>query len=177
MKPKVEIGVFTRRDLLRGAASGAALGSQSASAASTKSFLVYWGTYTEGGGQFGNGESKGIYVSRMEAGKLSEPQLAAETPNPSWLTVSPDRRHLYAVNERLGSGGKVLPGEVSAFSIDYKTGKLTNINRVASRGGQPCHISIDHSGKMAMVANWSTGSAAAFPIGRTIAPCSPPTRG
>jgi 6-phosphogluconolactonase len=166
MNRKVELGVFTRRDLLRGAASAAALGGRSASAANAKSFLVYWGTYTEGGGQFGNGESKGIYVSRMEDGKLTEPELAAETPNPSWLTVHPDRRHLYAVNERLGSGGKVLPGELSSFSIDYKTGKLTSINRVASRGGQPCHIGIDRTGKMAAVANWESGSAAAFPIGR-----------
>jgi len=64
------------------------------------------------------------------------------------------------------AGGKVLPGEVSAFAIDHKTGRLTAINRVPSRGGQPCHISTDRSGRMAMVANWQTGSAAAFPIGR-----------
>jgi 6-phosphogluconolactonase len=102
----------------------------------------------------------------MEAGKLSEPQLAAETPNPSWLTVHPNRRYLYAVNERLEAGGKVLPGEVTGFSIDYKTGRLSSINRVPSRGGQPCHICIDRSGRMAIVANWETGSTAAFPIGR-----------
>jgi 6-phosphogluconolactonase len=64
------------------------------------------------------------------------------------------------------AGGKALPGEVSAFSIDHKTGKLTSLNRVPSRGGQPCHICTDRTGKMAMVANWSTGSTAAFPIGR-----------
>jgi 6-phosphogluconolactonase len=144
----------------------AALGCRPANAAGEKSFLVYWGTYTEGGGQFGNGESKGIYFSRMEAGQLSQPELAVETPNPSWLTVDPGQRHLYAVNERLEAGGKVLPGEVSAFAIDQKTGKLTPINRVPSRGGQPCHICTDRSGRMAMVANWESGSAAAFPIGR-----------
>jgi len=166
MNYRVELGGFTRRGLLRGLASAAGLGWRSGSAASAKSLLVYWGTYTEGGGQFGNGESKGIYVSRMEAGKISEPVLAAETPNPSWLTVRPGRRYLYAVNERLDKAGKALPGEVSAFSIDNRTGKLTSINRVASRGGQPCHICTDLGGRMAMVANWESGSAAAFPIGR-----------
>jgi 6-phosphogluconolactonase len=132
------------------------------------SYLVYWGTYTEGGGQYGNGDSKGIYVSRMDAGagRISDPQLAAETPNPSWLAIHPNRRYLYAVNERMETGGKVLPGEVSAFSIDRATGTLTSINRVPSRGGQPCHITTDKTGRMVMVANWSTGSAAAFPIGR-----------
>src|SRR5947208_16121021 len=141
-----------RRDILRIAAARV-LPIANTLRAQAKSFLVYWGTYTEGGGQFGNGESKGIYVSRMEAGKLTEPELAAETPNPSWLTVHPGRRYLYAVNERLEAGGKVLPGEVSAFAIDRKTGRLTAINRVPSRGGQPCHITTDRSGKMAMVAN------------------------
>jgi 6-phosphogluconolactonase len=159
--------IFGRRDILRMAASSA-LSAGRALRAEAKSYLVYWGTYTEGGGQFGNGESQGIYVSRMDAatGRITQPELAAKTPNPSWLAIHPNHRYLYAVNERLEAGGKVPPGEVSAFSIDRKTGKLTAINRVASRGGQPCHIATDKTGRMAMVANWSTGSTAAFPIGR-----------
>ena len=159
--------IFGRRDILRMAASSA-LSAGRALRAEAKSYLVYWGTYTEGGGQFGNGESQGIYVSRMDAatGRITQPELAAKTPNPSWLVIHPNHRYLYAVNERLEAGGKVPPGEVSAFSIDRKTGKLTAINRVASRGGQPCHIATDKTGRMAMVANWSTGSTAAFPIGR-----------
>jgi 6-phosphogluconolactonase len=160
-------GIFGRRDMLRMAASSA-LSAGRALRAEAKSYLVYWGTYTEGGGQFGNGESQGIYVSRMDAatGRITQPELAAKTPNPSWLVIHPNHRYLYAVNERLEAGGKVPPGEVSAFSIDRKTGKLTAIDRVASRGGQPCHIATDKTGRMAMVANWSTGSTAAFPIGR-----------
>ena len=152
-----------RRAMLR-AVLAAPLGLRAAA----RQFFVYWGTYTEGGGQFGNGDSKGIYVSRMDAatGKLTDPELAAESANPSWLVIHPNRRYLYAVNERLEPGGKVPPGEVSAFSIDPKKGKLTFLNRVPSRGGQPCHICTDRSGKMAMVANWYTGSTAAFPIGR-----------
>ncbi|HEY2013406.1 MAG TPA: beta-propeller fold lactonase family protein, partial [Bryobacteraceae bacterium] len=157
---------FGRRELLQMAAFSAAGGAFNLRAA-PKAYLVYWGTYTEGGGQFGNGDSKGIYVSRMDAasGKLTTPEPAAESPNPSWLTIHPNRRYLYAVNERMEAGGKVLPGEVSAFSIDHKTGKLTFINRVQTKGGQPCHVATDKTGKMAMVANWYTGSAAGFPIG------------
>ena len=153
-----------RRDLLRWAVASAPLGLRAVG----KAFLVYWGTYTEGGGQFGNGESKGIYVSRMDAGTgtLTPPELAAESPNPSWLTIHPNRRYLYAVNERLDAAGKAGPGEISAFAIDRRTGKLTSINRVSSRGGQPCHICTDKTGTMAMVANWYTGSTAGFPLGR-----------
>jgi 6-phosphogluconolactonase len=148
--------LFGRRDLL-----GMAL-----AVAARRLLRIYWGTYTEGGGQYGNGASKGIYVSRMdpETGRLTEPELAAESPNPSWLTIHPTGRYLYAVNERIAAGGKVLPGEVSAFSIHSRTGKLIEINRVSSRGGQPCHVCVDKTGRMLVVANWSTGSAASFPI-------------
>ncbi len=138
-------------------------------AAASRPLMLYWGTYTEGGGQFGNGTSKGIYLSRMEAetGRITEPEVAGECANPSWLAIHPNGRYLYAVNERLGAGGKIGPGEVSAFSIDRKSGKLTEINRVGSQGGQPCHIAIDKTGKMAVVANWYTGSAVFFPIRRS----------
>src|SRR5215469_7308036 len=66
----------------------------------------------------------------------------------------------------MGNDGKVVPGEVSAVSIDPKTVKLTFLNRMPSRGGQPCHIATDTAGRMAFVANWYTGSTATFPIGR-----------
>jgi 6-phosphogluconolactonase len=67
----------------------------------------------------------------------------------------------------MGADGKPGPGEVSAFSIHSRTGKLTEINRVQSRGGQPCHLCTDKTGKMVMVANWYTGSVASFPIERS----------
>src|SRR6478609_9535192 len=126
---------FGRRDLLRMAGGSAALLMNPARMAeASKSVMIYWGTYTEGGGQFGNGTSKGIYISRMETktGRLTESELAVESPNPSWLAIHPTRRYLYAVNERVGKDGKVGPGEVSAFSINPKSGKLTEINRIGS---------------------------------------------
>ena len=159
--------VLGRRHLLRAALAPAALWMHPGHAfAADRSFVVYWGTYTEGGGQYGNGASKGVYFSRMETttGRLTEPELAATSPNPSWLTLHPSRRYLYAVNERIGADGKPGPGEVSAFAIDRKSGKLMEINRVPSGGGQPCHLGIDKTGKMLVVANWSTGSLASFPI-------------
>ncbi len=55
-------------------------------------------------------------------------------------------------------------GGVSAFRIDRETGKLAFLNEVASRGTDPCYISFDKSGKYAMVANYTSGSVAAFPV-------------
>jgi 6-phosphogluconolactonase len=134
-------------------------------AAAAQEYLVYWGTYTAGGARYGTGESKGIYVSRLDSvtGKLSAPELAAETANPSYLAVHPSRKFLYAVNEHIEMAGKTT-GEVSAFSIDSSSGKLTELNRVSSRGGMPCHVAVDKTGKVLAAANWATGSAAVFAI-------------
>jgi len=64
-------------------------------------FFMYVGTYTgfkyvHHSKTWGVGEShsKGIYVSRFQAatGGLSEPELAAEVINPSFLTISPDHK-------------------------------------------------------------------------------------
>ncbi|MDB4761303.1 lactonase family protein, partial [Akkermansiaceae bacterium] len=51
--------------------------------------LVYLGSYT-------GGESKGIYRSTLDetTGELSDPVLAAELENPSFLVVSPDQNYL-----------------------------------------------------------------------------------
>jgi len=152
---------FSRRDWL----TTAALASAWPAAAAAREYLIYWGTYTAGGERYGTGESEGIYVSRFnsESGKTSLPELAVETANPSYLTAHPNGRFLYSVNEHIDPTGKVM-GEVSAFAIDRRTGKLTNLSRVSSRGGMPCHICTDHSGRTLAVANWATGSTATFPV-------------
>ncbi|MGA7918017.1 MAG: beta-propeller fold lactonase family protein, partial [Candidatus Acidiferrales bacterium] len=65
----------------------------SAHAAAATKDRVYIGTYTEHG-------SQGIYVCEFDpsTGILSPPELAAATPDPSFLAVAPDRRFLYAIN-------------------------------------------------------------------------------
>jgi 6-phosphogluconolactonase len=145
---------FSRRGFLFAAASAA-----------DREPFVYWGTYTAGGARYGTGDSQGIYVSKFDprTGKVSPPELAAKAANPSYLAIHPSRRFLYAVNEHIDADGKT-PGEVSAFAIDAKSGKLTELNRVPSRGGMPCHVAVDKPGKTLAVANWATGSAATFTL-------------
>ncbi|MGA2643370.1 MAG: lactonase family protein [Candidatus Sulfotelmatobacter sp.] len=128
--------------------------------ASLKTYLVYIGTYTEQGST-----SKGIYAYRFDPSnaQLTSIGLAAQTTNPSFLAVHPNHRFLYAVNE-VGNykGGK--SGGVSAFSINRATGKLTLLNEVASKGADPCYISVDKTGNYVLVANYTGGSIAVFPV-------------
>ena len=123
-----------------------------------REYLVYIGTYT-------GPKSRGIYAYRFDSatGRLSPLGLAAETANPSFLAADPSRRFLYAVNEVSNSQGQ-KSGAVSAFALDGKSGKLRFLNQVSSRGADPCSVSLDQTGKHILVANYSSGNVAVFPM-------------
>src|SRR5215831_9860503 len=144
-----------RRTFLR-AAGAATLLAQRVPAAG-KQYFTYWGTYTTSLPRFASGESKGIYVSRLdsETGELSIPELAAETKSPSYLAVHPTGRFLYAVNELGDDDSETAAGYMTAFSIDRQTGKLKELNRNSTRGVMPCHLNLDKTGAMVAAANWS----------------------
>ena len=132
-------------------------GCQAATKEPTK-LRVYFGTYT-------NKESKGIYISELDlkTGTLSEPTLAADTTNPSFLAIDPTQKYLYAVGEISEFEGKKT-GAVSAFAIDPKTGMLTLLNKQSSIGTGPCHVVVDATGSAVLLANYGGGSVASLPI-------------
>jgi len=123
-----------------------------------KDLRVYIGTYTGSG-------SQGIYLARFDSntGRLSAPELAAETRNPTFLAAHPNGRWLYAVGEISDFEGK-RTGAVSAFQMDSATGKLTLLNQESSGGAGPCHVALDKTGRCVLVANYGGGSVAALPI-------------
>ena len=133
--------------------------------------FVYVGTYTDWE-LFGpprrnppGARSQGIYVARFDpaTGKLSAPELAATADNPTYVTLAPSQKILYATNEVYRLKGADT-GAVSAFSIDAATGKLSFINQVAALGTGTCHASVDSAGRRLFVANFGSGSVAAFPL-------------
>jgi 6-phosphogluconolactonase len=118
------------------------------------SISVYIGTYT-------GPKSKGIYLSKLDlaTGTLSAPTVAAETPSPSFLAIHPDGKFIYAANE-VANAPK---GFVTAFSINAD-GSLSQISQQTSGGSGACYVSVDPSGKVAMVANYGSGSIESLPI-------------
>ena len=121
-------------------------------------YILFVGTYT-------GKESKGIYAYRFDAAssELTPLGVAAETSNPSFLAIDPSRRFLYAVDEVQNYKG-ASSGAVIAFAIDQQSGKLSLLNQVPSRGADPCYIAFDKTGKYALVANYTGGSVAVFPV-------------
>ena len=124
---------------------------------SESTVVVYVGTYTAKG-------SAGIYAYEFDpvAGSLTLLGSAA-AENPSFLAVDPTKRYLYAVSE-LGQFQGEPTGGVSAFAIDGQTGLLTLINQQPAQGQAPAHISVDRAGEYVYVANYSSGTAAVFPV-------------
>ncbi|MDO8542527.1 MAG: lactonase family protein [Opitutaceae bacterium] len=123
------------------------------------SHLIFLGTYTRNG-------SRGIYAVRLdpETGALSAPQLAAETPNPAWITLSPDRKFLYAIHES--------SAQATGFSVDAASGTLTPLPRgtgadatfAGQKANPPSHLAVDATGRALLAANYRDGYVATIPI-------------
>ncbi len=117
----------------------------------------YLGTYTQAASP-ALPQSKGIYRAslRLDTGELRLLGLVAAVENPSFLTISPNGRFLYAIHE-------ADLGQISAFAIQ-QDGGLTFLNRQETKGPHPCFVSTDPTGKVVLVANYSGGNVASYHV-------------
>lgn len=146
-----------RRDFLAMSALGLAgvAGLRVAPQHSSDDQLLYVGTYTE------NGRSDGVFLVRMDksTGALTRVDAVNAGPNPSFLAIHPNGRVLYAVNE-------TASGTVTALAIAPGSGALTRLNQRPSRGDAPCYVSIDRSGRGALIANYDSGTVSLVGIAK-----------
>lgn len=122
-----------------------------------KDFTTFFvGTYT------GTDENsaKGIYrINQNKAdGSISDATLVAEIDNPTFLAVSPDKNHLYAVSEVGGEGSTI-----HSFAIQSNL-SLKKLNDQPTLGTSACHVVTDDHQTMAFVANYSSGVATVYHI-------------
>ncbi|MFD5230125.1 lactonase family protein [Streptomyces qaidamensis] len=111
---------------------------------------LYLGTYTsvEGGG-------KGIGLAKYDAatGRITGSGTITGVGDPSYLALHPDRRTLYAVDER-------DDGAVTAVRLaDRKV-----LGSRGTGGAAPCHLSVHPGGRWLLSANYGSGSVAVHPI-------------
>ena len=121
--------------------------------------LLYVGTYTPAGG------SQGIYAMRMSraTGALRIGGLVAEANNPSFVALSPNGRTVFAVNETGQLDGQATGG-VRAFARRRGVEALRPLSGQPTGGADPCYVTTDHTGRFLLVANYTGGSIASFPI-------------
>lgn len=118
---------------------------------------LWIGTYPSAGAGTPAGLGEGVWRVRLETetGRLSDPELAVPTPAPSFLAVDRTAGVLLAV-------GEDAAGTVSVFRVGADAGRptLTPAGTASSGGADPCHLLLDPSGRVAYVANYSSGTLA-----------------
>jgi 6-phosphogluconolactonase len=118
--------------------------------AQKSNYRLLIGTYTN------TGKSQGIYSYDidMKSGIFKQKSVATGVSNPSYLTITPDKKFVYSVNE--SSDGSAA----NAFSFDEKTGRLIKLNSSLTKSGGPCYISVTE--KHVFTANYGGGSISVF---------------
>ncbi|HEY5563078.1 MAG TPA: lactonase family protein [Clostridiaceae bacterium] len=121
-------------------------------------YIAYIGTYTED-------NSHGIYMYELntKSGELTPIGFADKTVNPSYVTITDNKKFLYSVAETTEFQGTV-GGGVAAFSIDNIEKRPKLINVQPTLGKHSCHIIIDSTNKYIFVANYSEGTVSQFPV-------------
>ncbi len=114
-------------------------------------YLLYVGAYGTGIDAYRFDPSDGKLTPIGQSGKIN---------NPSFIIASPDHSFLYAVSEVEGNHH----GAVAAFAIDKSTGALRMLNQQDSGGVAPCHLAVDKTRKLLLVANYTSGGVSAYPI-------------
>ncbi len=124
----------------------------------TGTALVFIGTYT-------HTDSQGIYTCRFDrdTGELEQVSVATGAGNPSFVTLHPSKRYLYAASEVMELDGKEQ-GAVYAYSIDAEPGELSYLSSQGSGGPGPCHVKVDATGRFVLAANYHGGSVCMLPI-------------
>lgn len=123
--------------------------------------VIFVGTYTEPQ----QSTSEGVYVFGMDpaSGKLTLRNVIKNLTNPSFLAVHPQTGNLYVVHEKGTFEGRP-GGGVIALAVDQDTGESGVLNTQSSGGEDPCYISIEQTGRYALVANYISGCVAMLPI-------------
>ena len=126
--------------------------------AQDKNLIMYIGTYTE------DSNSNGIYTYRFNQENGTFELLSSATAgNPSFVTLSPDGKRLYAVSE-------YNDGRQGAYSFDVSEDKVQLSNPIflptapkdvlPRAGADPCHIVADD--KYVITANYTGGDISVF---------------
>lgn len=109
-------------------------------------------------GSYGKTGEEGIIKFRMDVDKKMFTKVYSykEILNPSYLAFNADKTVLYAVSEEtpVGAVHALAAGEAG----------LSPLGALSTEGADPCHVSLDHSGRVMFVDNYTSGSLAVYSV-------------
>ena len=130
--------------------------------------IFYTGSYTQQGAPAENptGNGIGCFQLNLVTGEIKNLHYTKQR-NPSYLTISEDKKYLYALEEMYEN----LNPEVFAYKIE-NDGALTLLNSQKIEGDYACHLAIIKD--KLVLANYVSGNLLSFPIlnDGSLAPCS-----
>ncbi len=103
----------------------------------------YVGTYSVPG-------SPGIAVCELKDDKLRLLSGYEALSNPSWLTASPDGRHLYVA-------ARISREEASIASLRSLSTGLEPLSELASGGNNTCHLTLDDKEQLMIASHYGNG--------------------
>ena len=107
----------------------------------------------------GTGDSRhGLYRVDFDPITGAFGQVAPALPEPdlNFVVADPIHHRLYAVGEG--------PAKVLALAVDPATGAITELNRQAVEGRDPCHVAFDATRRTVIVSTYTGGTLNAFPV-------------
>jgi 6-phosphogluconolactonase len=118
-------------------------------------YFVFVGTLNREAPYFQGARGKGLVVYSFDESTLAVSEIAhaAETENPTFLSVDASGTHVYANSE-------IFPwkeGLVTAYRFDRNKGALDYLNMQASLGSITAHNMVSRDGRRLLVANYGMG--------------------
>jgi 6-phosphogluconolactonase len=117
---------------------------------------VFLGSYNK------DKEAEAIQVYQLDTlnGKLAKITAAKNIINPSYLTLSPNGKYVYACTDTKTPNA----GSVSSFEFNPENKTLTFLNKQGSGGENPVYVSVHKSGKWLVNSNYTEGSVSVHPL-------------
>lgn len=123
-------------------------------AQNTSTNYLYVGSYTHS--KLGEGIS--VYRFNETNGTLIEVEKEGHLINASFLTLSPNKRYLYACTDTKLSTN----GSISSFKIDTLTGQLTFLNKQTTGGRNPVHLAVHQNNTLVISTNYTDAGISVF---------------
>lgn len=112
-------------------------------------------------GSYTDREAQGIYHVLLPDGSMekAEVTLFAQARNPSWISLSPDKSVLLAIEE--------IGADTRPQLLRYEIGDCNQTRRTSAtlRGSHPCHIGLHPSLPLAVTSHYGDGSASLWHYG------------
>lgn len=107
-------------------------------------------------GSYGKTGEEGIVKFRMDTDRKTLNKLYGykEIENPSYLAFNREKTILYAVSEQTPVG--------AVHALEVCGSGLKPLSALSTEGADPCHVTLDESGRVLFVGNYTSGSLAVY---------------